>query len=217
MKPAHRVLVDCQALLRRWPSEDELEQFKGQIAFQQLLCSLFERLQRIARVLGKEAEASQWLERYEAKKQTVSKRLRPLVSPGTTVAVLRIDNGKVWVHAPRFFPTIYEVLGFSAPGLLVNQARQDERIRRVPIDFDRFADLQVDKLIVIRGRERQFQEWFDELQRTKGWQNHEAVRNGRVHVLEHRWASYDAITLEWQLEMVDRLLFDLPMTGVGPS
>ncbi|MED1644986.1 ABC transporter substrate-binding protein [Brevibacillus agri] len=105
MKPAHRVLVDCQALLRRWPSEDELEQFKGQIAFQQLLCSLFERLQRIARVLGKEAEASQWLERYEAKKQTVSKRLRPLVSPGTTVAVLRIDNGKVWVHAPRFFPS----------------------------------------------------------------------------------------------------------------
>ncbi|MBY0054095.1 hypothetical protein ABE205_02365 [Brevibacillus agri] len=34
----------------------------------------------------------------------------------------------------------------------MNQARQDERIRRVPIDFDRFADLQVDKLIVIRGR-----------------------------------------------------------------
>lgn len=100
---------------------------------------------------AKRAEASQWLERYEAKKQTVSKRLRPLVSPGTTVAVLRIDNGKVWVHAPRFFPST-RCSDFSASGLLVNQARQDERIRRVPIDFGRFADLQVDKLIVIRGR-----------------------------------------------------------------
>ncbi|EJL43988.1 helix-turn-helix domain-containing protein [Brevibacillus agri] len=47
MKPAHRVLVDCQALLRRWPSEDELEQFKGQIAFQQLLCSLFEQTRTV--------------------------------------------------------------------------------------------------------------------------------------------------------------------------
>ncbi|MBU8712416.1 MULTISPECIES: AraC family transcriptional regulator [Brevibacillus] len=177
----------------------------------------FERLQRIARVLGKEAEANQWLERYELKKKVVQKRVRPLVAPEITAAVLRIDNGKVWLHAPRFFPTVYEVLGFSAPSLLVNHVQQDEHIRRVPIDFARFADLQADKLIVIRGREQQFQEWFDELQRTKGWKNHEAVRRGQVHVLEHRWASYEAITLEWQLDQVDRLLSHLPTTGVGRS
>ncbi|MFB9276168.1 helix-turn-helix domain-containing protein [Cohnella cellulosilytica] len=167
-----------------------------------------ERLKQIARVLGKQDEAQDWFDRYTRKKQAVQSWCKGRLKPDETAAVLRLDEQKVWVHASRFFPVFYDVIGFRPSTLMSLTTERNAENRRVEVPFDRLAEIEADRLYVVEGREKEFKRWLEELVHTKGWNELSAVRNKQVYVIRQKGVSNNASSLEWQLDQVEQLLGD---------
>lgn len=173
----------------------------------------FERLMRIAAVLGKETAAKTWLTRYETKKRQAVQWRESRGGPQETAAILRVEPDKVWVHASRFFPTFYEVLDFRPSRLMRQWVEAPEQERRLAVAYDQLAELSADRLYLIEGRAAAYGEWLNRLLRAEGWRRLEAVRRKRVYLLRQRGISYDAGTLEWQLGQVEQLWAEPPTPG----
>lgn len=77
-----------------------------------------ERLHMFAELLGREAEAEQFLAQYEAKAQEAKTRLAEVINSGETVAYYEIWGKSLWVMSEangRGVYNLYQSLGLKAP------------------------------------------------------------------------------------------------------
>ncbi|WP_168735394.1 helix-turn-helix domain-containing protein [Cohnella fermenti] len=166
----------------------------------------FDRLKRVARVLGREAEAAEWQERYARRKQEVQRRCASLVKPGESAAIVRLDEGKVWVHASRFFPTFYDVIGFAPSPLMEATTERDAALRRLAVPHGEIGRIEADRLYIVNGMTPQHSRWLKQLQGAKGWSELRAVRSNSVCLIRLCGIANSAYSLDWQLDRVDELL-----------
>jgi|GEM_PF-2925855 len=166
-----------------------------------------ERLQQIGRILGREREAGEWIDSYTRRKQAAARRSASLLPPGgATAAVLRIDEGKVWVHASRFFPTFYEVICFRPSLLMEQELELSAETRRVAVTGEELERAAADRLYIIVNPDASFGGWLDALRASPSWTRLEEAAKGGVYYLRMQGIAYDACTLQWQLDQIDELL-----------
>lgn len=166
----------------------------------------FERLYRVARVLGKEKEAEEWRKLYENKKEEVLHKCKDILPQDETANIIRLEENKVWVHATRFFPTFYKVIGFQPSKLMRETTEMDPNQRRVDIPIQHIKRIDADRLYIVDNDHAMFNQFFAQVQSNKDWQALRAVQKGRVYKLSLRGISYSAYTLMWQLQQIPYLL-----------
>lgn len=166
----------------------------------------FDRLQRVARLLGKEKQAENWHKRYMSKKIEAQQRCRAKLKKGETAAILGVKDGTVWVYASRFFPTFYEVIGFQPSHFMNKTTEAYSEQRRVAVSLEDIEQLEADRLYIVEEMDPDFEQGLEQLQQAAGWNSLTAVQKNRVYVIPHCGISNSAYTLEWQLDMVDHLI-----------
>lgn len=154
------------------------------------------RLQKVAQVIGKRDQAVQFIAHYEAEKQ----QLKPYYSPTKRAVVLRLDEGKVWLHAARFFPIFYEVVQYQISAIMAQTTEVGDAMKRYAIalcDIEVLADVEV--LYVVTGYEADFPEWLAALQAHPAWCKLPAVQAGNVHVLAQQGLANSLYNQRYQL------------------
>ena len=164
------------------------------------------RLQQIAKVLGKTALARQYISEYEQQRKRMKQWCIEQQVPVKTACILRLDNGKVWIHAARFFPIFYEVLPFE-PSLLMQQTTEREKgVKRYAVPFDALSSIHADHIYIVAGYERDFRQWLAELVHAKQWRQLEAVQHDNVYVLTQHGIANSIYNQRHQLEKVVALM-----------
>ncbi len=166
----------------------------------------FDRLHRVARVLGKEKEAEQWYERYRMNAQSAHQQCQRLSPPEETAAIVRMEEDRAWVFASRFFPTFYDVIGFCPTPLMQRTTEVNPDLRRVSIPLHQIEQLDADRLYIVDYDSVTFTRLFEQWKQASGWHSLTAVRKQQVYRLNMRGISNSAYTLEWQLHLVSCLL-----------
>ncbi|MBD2843684.1 AraC family transcriptional regulator [Paenibacillus sp. IB182496] len=173
----------------------------------------FDRLHSVARVLGKEREAEQWQKRYLRRRHAVHRACRGLPHCTESAAIVRLESDRAWVHAARFFPTFYEVIGFRPTPLMTVTTEADPAIRRTQVPLHRIEEMEADRLYIVEDDGPAFASNMERLCQTDGWERISAVRKRHVYKLAQCGISNSAYTLEWQLRAVSRLI-DPRRTGL---
>lgn len=138
------------------------------------------RLQKVAQVIGKREQAVHFIARYEAEKQ----QLKPCYAPTKRAVILRLDEGKVWLHATRFFPIFYEVVQYQISEVMAQTTEVDDAMKRYAIGLDDIAVLaDVEVFYIVTGYEANFPKWLTTLQAHPAWCKLPAVQAGNVHFL----------------------------------
>ncbi|MFF2889175.1 helix-turn-helix domain-containing protein [Paenibacillus sp. NPDC057967] len=162
----------------------------------------FYHLNMLSQILGREKEKRQWLERYELRREEVSRKLAALSQnwPRETAAVFYMWKDEIRVFAPNIFPTFYEVLGYEMPSWFQNWSAEDKRRGSMPVQFEAFLAFAADSIFIIVQDETA----LETLNRLKMAYKDvlPAITQNKIHSLESDWYSIDATSLYWQLQSV---------------
>jgi len=161
-----------------------------------------ERLLSVADLIGKRAEALNWIASHERRLHAVWQSLSATVRPGETATVLLAHRGRIYLMGMSGFAvTIYHPQGFRPSEAAAELIAVGEVYRELPmealvrIDGDRVFLLADSREIGSRNVRR--------LMDSPGWRGMNAVKDGRLHVADSSWNYDDPITR-------DRLLPALP-------
>jgi ABC-type Fe3+-hydroxamate transport system substrate-binding protein len=166
--------------------------------------------QTIARVVGKEKEASAWLERYERKVETIRKQIKSHIGD-ETVLILGIGDENMCVYGQRNIGAVlYGDLKLAAPQGVHNIAHYKEITAEDLHAFD------ADRIVLAcfrhngtAGMDQVIQNEVLQLYAHKQWHALRAVQNRRVYCLfdsKHLYTSYNALTHDLILDKVNELL-----------
>lgn len=164
-----------------------------------------DRLLRIAKVIGKSEQARDSIVEFENERKRVKQLCKEQRTITQSATILRLDEQKVWIHATRFFPIFYEVLGFSPSELMLRTTERYEEQRRVEVPFEHISEIEADRIYIVLGREKKFNHWLKQLMALKDWNNLSAVRNNQVFVLRQRGLANSIYALKRQLEEVKKI------------
>jgi len=167
---------------------------------------VYDHLSEIAGLLNRRNEAKAWLDRYRAKGEQARERFGSLLRAGESAAFLYMSHSRFWLYTPRIFRSFYEVLGFAPPPEPAACSAGERHVAKLELSDASFRQLGVDRLFLVVDRTPAEVQRFERLRMSAAWQALPAVRSGRVHLLEPKWFSYDASTLEWHLDAVFALL-----------
>lgn len=183
----------------------KLEQITAAVTVPWMDRDVFGHVDTIGDLLDRRKEARQWRSRYEAKAQRARELCRTLVGRGETAAILRIRKKGLYLYFNRDIGhTIYGVMGFAPPSEVRRSWESRRHKAAKVITPDMLPLYEADRLFILvddNGNER-----FGQLTESAAWRSYPAVREGRVIFLSGRWASYDPVNLEWELEEGLRLL-----------
>lgn len=164
------------------------------------------RLQQIAKVMGKVELARQYISDYEKTKQGMKHDCVEHPFVNQTMAVLRLDEGKVWLHAARFFPVFYEVLQLRPTTLMAQTTEANEAIRRYAVSLEDIESLDADQLYIVEGYEEEFPQWLDALCAQPAWGKLKAVQENAVYMLRQQGIANSIYNQQIQLAEIPRLL-----------
>lgn len=149
---------------------DEQENWRDQ------LCS-------VADALGESAEAQQCLQEYDAKVVQALEKLAPYNDE--TVLVVRLLGRQMYAHCNR---SMREVLYGDLQRTPWNLPLQ---IQDTPIHLQQIAEMEVDRILVLVCQEARTLAYWRELQTDFQWQQIEAVKNGKIHMIfSDIWREY---------------------------
>jgi AraC-like DNA-binding protein len=165
--------------------------------------SPFERLAALAASLGREAQAERWLAAYCDKQSAVRQLAVSQWQAPRKAAVLGMDEQGIWLFATRFFPTFYEAVGYEPVAYMKQMLQQQPHTRLVILDDHQLSLLaDADHVFIVYKSKVKLYAALDRLAGNPAWQMLPAVAGGNLTVLGPRWASYDASTLNWQLDEI---------------
>ncbi len=169
-----------------------------------------ERLQRIAKVLGQSARAKACIAEFEKERTRVKRVCAEQFTIPESASILRLDEQKVWIPATRFYPTFYEVLGFSPSELMLRTTERYQEQRTVGVPLERISEIESDRIYIILGKEHRFNEWLKQLISNKDWKRLRAVRNNQVFLLRHKNLENSIYSLRGQLKEAQKIRIGQP-------
>ncbi len=164
------------------------------------------RLQQIAKVMGKTVEASHYISTYEQKRKEMKLWCSQQNFQAQSTTILRLDEGKVWIHAARFFPLFYEVLPLKPSQLMLETTESEKRLRRYDVPFHQLSAIESDRIYIVLGIERQFSAWLKQLICLKEWQQLRAVKNDEVYILRQQGLANSIYNQQNQLKELPVIL-----------
>lgn len=170
--------------------------------------------QSIARIVGKETEAGEWLEQYEMKADRISRKVRQKLG-GESVLIVGVGNQKICVYGQRNVGTVlYGDLKLAMPAGVENIAHYRE------VTVNELNEFDADRILLTCYRhygnaceERAIQQECLALWRSPEWKQLKAVRKGAVHNMcdsRHLYTCYTSLSHDLLLDKsLELLLSDL--------
>lgn len=170
--------------------------------------TMYGHVRAIADILGVRQAGEDWIAAYEAKAKAAAGQLQGTVRPGETAVAFGMFDKSFMVYEDRNIGhTLYHALGFAPPVKVKEMMDDGEATGANEISYELLPDYAADRLFVmLYGDKTTVEQRYEELKNSAVWQSLPAVKAGKVHVLGPEWFSYDALTLEWQLDETVSLL-----------
>lgn len=164
------------------------------------------RLQQIAKVLGKAEEARHYISNYEQKRKEMKSWVAKQSFETKSTAILRLDEGKIWIHAARFFPVFYEVMPFQPSNLMLETTEFNIDFRRYEVPLQQLSRIESDRIYIVLGYEKDFMKWLRELVQSKEWQQLKVVQNDEVYILRQQGIANSIYNQQSQLAEIPTLV-----------
>ncbi|MFJ2042775.1 helix-turn-helix domain-containing protein [Paenibacillus taichungensis] len=166
----------------------------------------FERFRLIADLTGRTSVAEAWMESYMNKIKETQRVLSPLQDGDQTVSFF-------WMRGlPATFQVYYDVgvlyrdlqLKPPAPVLAAQQNKSHPFKEDIPLDqLHKYAG---DHLFIVVSGDPESIRQFEQLERSKYWQQLPAVQNGQVYRMTEDWLREDPISMMGQVQDLMNLI-----------
>ncbi len=164
----------------------------------------------IARHIGREREAEEWLERYDSKAEAVQKRIKSRVG-GETFLILGVGGKGFGIYGQRNVGAVlYGDLKLQVP----EGAAQVEHYRQIALD--ELWSLDADRILLTVFKigdempaEQAIRKQLQRLKASRQWNSLKAVRLGKVYSMHdnsHLYTSYNAYSHDLLLRKMEQLL-----------
>jgi len=152
--------------------------------------SVHEELTYFGEVLGKEAEAAEWLKEYDLHTANAKEKIAGLLPEGSTFSVFQEYDGQVFAFGPksgRGGRNIYQVLGLSAPTAIPENIMANTYSK---ISMENLPEYAGDYIVLTTESS------LAELKKDPIWGSLEAVREERIYIWNEERSWYrDPIAL----------------------
>lgn len=170
--------------------------------------NMYGHLRIIGDILGKTQEAEDWISAYEAKAADTRERIKPYIKESETALALRYDGKNIWLFgAQNIADTLYKALGMAIPpGVqkLIDENKANNVVLNV--SMEKLPEFSADHIFISIEDDADTQAKFEELISGGIWRGLKAVKDGHAYALGKRWSNYDALTLDWELDDIVRVL-----------
>lgn len=166
-----------------------------------------ERMHTLGDLLGKQAEAEAWLTKYNTTMQEMWTLVHENgVKEGETASVFTMYPGnRLFIMAGAGLPQfLYEENGFKP----VNKVQEiiDQEIGFVEISAELLNEYAGDRIFILNPVDPAAQQSTSELMESEVWKNLSAVKNGYVYNFDIVKAGSDALSRDWMIEELPKLL-----------
>ncbi|OAB45331.1 ABC transporter substrate-binding protein [Paenibacillus glacialis] len=169
--------------------------------------SLDERMIELGDIFGKQQEATDWLNIYNAKAEEIWKQLyEKVLKPGETASVFTYYPGdRLFIMAQAGFPQLLYGKGGMKPTDPIQEVLDaGEGFRQISAEeLGKFAG---DYIFILNPIDSEAEKSTEELLASPIWKGLPAVKNGHVYRLDINKASSDAFTREYMLNELPKLL-----------
>lgn len=165
------------------------------------------KLRTIAKLLGKEAEAEDYIQTYEAKAAKARETIKEHVEPGETVSILMFNGKKIGVFGARDVGfALYDSLRLSPPAKVKEMMKDPAFSSDWTISLENIPELAGDRIFVAVYNE-DGDKGYQELQKLSIWSGLSAVKNHKVYEIpSDKWFTYDPISVSVTLDSAVRIL-----------
>ncbi len=164
---------------------------------------VFSRLRAIGEIIGKPENAEKWIADYTAKAEEKRKEVESLIMPGETASAFIIYHGKeLYVYGPqRLGPIMYDVLGFTMPQKVEEMFKDKKDSLWEMISLEALPEFAGDRIFLVASDDsEETKQMIEEVMNEPVWRGLPAVKSGKAHVVDSKWAFNDPLTLDWLLD-----------------
>ncbi|WP_166245475.1 AraC family transcriptional regulator [Paenibacillus turpanensis] len=204
------LIVTCSSREAECSRKDKLLQQIAPTVALPFFQSWRDHFQTIARIVGKEQEADQWLDQYDSKADRLSKQLRRKIGQ-QTLLVVGVGNGKLCIYGRRNIGTVlYDDLSFIAP----RGVQEIVHYQEISIELLKFYE--ADRIVITAFKhdgtpqmEEAVRREIQLLWKRTEWRELKAVRQGNVSYLlegKHLYTSYNPLSHGLLLDLLEQEL-----------
>ncbi|MCU6713105.1 ABC transporter substrate-binding protein [Paenibacillus sp. J5C_2022] len=162
-----------------------------------------ERVMEIAKALGKEQAAEQWLASYDMKAKAMWEQLG--LADGETATVYLSLGGSYYVMGNySFTTTLYQDGGFKPTPQVQELINEGKRFASISLEV--LPEYAGDRIFLLSKPDSDDEKAAAELVSSPLWSNLPAVRNGRAYTGDIIWNANDPITMERLLEVLPGMM-----------
>ncbi|GAA3409251.1 ABC transporter substrate-binding protein [Paenibacillus hodogayensis] len=172
--------------------------------------NVYERLRTIAKVIGKEKQADEWIAAHEAKAAEGRKKIAPLIGKDETVAIVVVggyEKGQLRVYGGRNVGhALYNDLKLNPPPAIKAEMDKNATFTSIQISLEKLPDYAAaDRIFLLTFNNDP--DYVKQVADSQLWKNLPAVKNGRVYTIaEDLWFTYDPLSVDRQLDEAIALL-----------
>ncbi|MFD1884436.1 AraC family transcriptional regulator [Paenibacillus wenxiniae] len=170
---------------------------------------LKERMQKLGQLIGREEEAQKWSTAFDARLEQAKAHLHANMAPNTTVTILSIFQKDLQVYGYRNMggEVLYNMLEVQPPPAVKKLFAHSDKWNAT-VSMESLTELTgTDIILNVYDPEGSGKQKLQELQQSEVWKSLDAVKNGRVHMVNYYDLFYeDPIAVDNQIQMLSDLL-----------
>ncbi|WP_340013922.1 ABC transporter substrate-binding protein [Paenibacillus sp. FSL K6-1318] len=167
--------------------------------------NLYDQLKYIGDIVGKKAEAEEWITKHEAKAAERKAEMSNLVGADQTVAAVEIFKDSFQVAGTRNMGfVLHDLLGLKRMPWVQEEVEKSDGfvVYTEPQSLEKLPELTADYLIIkVNDTQPGSTEFYEKMQESSLWKNLPAVKNGNVFIVPHdKWWSYTLFSTDALLD-----------------
>ncbi|UHA72636.1 ABC transporter substrate-binding protein [Paenibacillus sp. 481] len=165
------------------------------------------RIKLLGDILGKKQEAEQWITAFNMKTKEMWKQLHEAgIKPGETASVLTYYPGdRLFVMARAGLPQmLYDPDGFKPTAKIQDVLDSNKGFEQISIEL--LHEFAGDRIFILTPHDDESKRSTEEMMKSAIWTNLPAVKQGHVYTVEIDKADSDALSRQWLLDELPKLL-----------
>ncbi|MCP1185910.1 ABC transporter substrate-binding protein [Paenibacillus sp. 1781tsa1] len=167
--------------------------------------NLYDQLRYIGDIVGKKAEAEEWITKHEAKATERKAEMSNLVGEDQTVAAVEIFKDSFQVAGTRNMGfVLHDLLGLKRMPWVQEEVDKSDGfvVYTEPQSLEKLPVITADYLIIkVNDTQPGSTEFYEKMQESSLWKNLPAVKNGNVFIVPHdKWWSYTLFSTDALLD-----------------
>lgn len=172
------------------------------------------QLEEVASILGKDKEAEEWTNRFDAKVESVKEELSDIIKEDETVSIfMAAGNDNLRIYGGRNIGHIfYRSLELTPPPYIQERIDEDPEFQEFVFDdisMEMLPEYAGDHIVMLVYDQEARDEggMFNQIEQSQLWQNLDAVKNDQVYyVNDEPWFVYTSLAIEKSLEEITDVL-----------